>query len=304
MVVPLRGRERTVGVVTFAATAFSGRRYGADELALARELAGRVALAVENARLYQRARKAVRARDAVLGMVAHDLRNPLTAITLGTSLALHHLGPRNGALRKHLQDIERSAGEMDRLIQDLLDVTRIEAGGLHLQLANEELGELLDAAAARFRLAAAERQIQIAIEPLEALPPVLVDQPRILQVFGNLMSNALRCTPEGGRIVIRATRREAEVLVSVSDTGIGIAPEDLPHVFDRFWQAGRSDLAGAGLGLAIVKGIVEAHGGRVCVESEVGVGTAFSFTLPLSGPAEIPGPLRPGGDVPSGIHGR
>ena len=281
MAVPLQARGQTLGVVTFAATAFSGRHYGPGELALAQELAIRLSLALDNARLYQQAKEAIRARDEALSMVTHDLRNPLTAITLGTSLILHGLRPHDQTLRTRLEDIENSAAVMDRLIQDLLDITRIEGGGLRLTMAAVDAGSLLETAAAQVRLAAAERGIRILKVVPESLPPIRADRSRILQVLANLMANALRFTPEGGRVTLRAALRAGEAVLSVEDTGAGIPAADVPHLFDRFWQGRRAEHGGAGLGLAIVTGIVEAHGGQVGVESRPGVGTTFSFTLPL-----------------------
>ena len=286
MAVPLWARGQTLGVVTFAATAFSGRHYGSNELALAQELASRLSLALDNARLYQQAKKAIRARDQALSMVTHDLRNPLTAITLGTSLILDRLRPHDHALRTRLEDIENSAAVMDRLIQDLLDVTRIEGGGLRLTMAALEAGGLLETGAAQVRLAAAERGIRILKVVPEPLPPIRADGSRILQVLANLLANALRFTPDGGRITLRAALRAGEMVISVEDTGTGITAEDVPHLFDRFWQGRQAAPGGAGLGLAIVKGIVEAHGGQVGVESRLGVGTTFSFTLPLCRPGD------------------
>lgn len=288
MAVPLLARGHTLGVVTFAATAFSGRHYGPDELALAQELASRLSLALDNARLYQQAKDAIRARDEALGMVTHDLRNPLTAITLGTSLILHGLRPHDETLRTRLEDIEKSAAVMDRLIQDLLDITRLEAGGLRLDRASVEVGSLLGAATAQFRLAAAERGIRILEVVPESLPPILADRSRILQVLANFLANALRFTPDGGHVTLRAALRAGEAVISVEDTGTGIPAEDVPHLFDHFWQGRRAQRGGAGLGLAIVRGIVEVHGGQVSVESRPGVGTTFSFTLPLSGPGDAP----------------
>lgn len=287
MAVPLRARGQIRGVVTFAATAFSGRQYGPDELSLAQELASRLSLALDNVRLYQQAKKAIRARDEALSMVTHDLRNPLAAITLGTSLILHGLRPQEQMLRTRLEGIENSAAVMDRLIQDLLDITRIEGGGLRLTMAVVEAGSLLETAAAHVELAAAERGIQIQVVP-ESLPPLRADPSRILQVLANLLANALRFTPDGGRVTLRAALRAGEAVFSVEDTGTGISAEDVPHLFDRFWQGRRVEREGAGLGLAIVRGLVEAHGGQVGVESRPGVGTTFSFTLPLCGPTDAP----------------
>lgn len=155
-------------------------------------------------------------------------------------------------------------------------------------MAAVNAGSLLETAAAQVRLAAAERGIRILKVVPESLPPIRADRSRILQVLANLLANALRFTPEGGRVTLRAALRAGEAVLSVEDTGTGIPAADVPHLFDRFWQGRRAERGGAGLGLAIVRGIVEAHGGEVGVESRPGVGTTFSFTLPLCGPGDAP----------------
>jgi signal transduction histidine kinase len=181
---------------------------------------------------------------------------------------------------------------MTRLISDLLDVTRLEAGSLVLQCQPEPADGLLREALELHHTVASERHLTLELDAPSSFPRVVCDRERILQVLGNLLGNALKFTPGGGRITLRCAQEGATARFTVSDTGPGIPPEQARHVFDRFWQAERRGKAGSGigLGLSIVKGLVEAHGGRTWVESTVGQGTAFHFDLPLETDTQLCGP--------------
>ncbi len=279
LIVPLGARGRTLGAITLVATR-PERRYGFAELAVAREVARRASLAIDNARLYREARDAIRARNSVLGVVSHDLRNPLTAIILQADALLgSRVSPR---MRDDLGQIIRSAEGMERMIRDLLDVAAIEAGQLRVVAEACDAGLLLRGAAALLEPLAQERGIglELSAEGLHARR-VLADHDRILQVFSNLVGNALKFTRAGGRVTIGGRVEAQEVCFWVRDTGAGIAAADLPRVWDRFWQAdGPARRHGAGLGLPIARGIVEAHGGRVWVESRPDEGSLFGFALP------------------------
>ncbi|MFW6201820.1 MAG: PAS domain S-box protein [Gemmatimonadota bacterium] len=291
ILVPLRARGRTVGVMVLVA-AESDRSYDPHDLRLAEELAQRAALALENARLYEDAQRAIAVRDEVLRVVSHDLRSPLNAVGLAVRQLLDSTpaDEQKEAVRRRLSIIRRSAARMNRLVDDLLDVMRLEAGEISIDArpcAVEDLiGEILETMAPR----ALEKSVRLDADPMNEPVAVLADRDRILQVLSNLVENAIKFTPEGGRVTIGAERRDAEVRIQVSDTGIGMSAEEVANVFDRFWQARRADRGGAGLGLAICKGIVEAHGGRIRVESEPGEGSTFSFTLRLAESLERPTP--------------
>jgi PAS domain S-box-containing protein len=234
----------------------------------------------EKHRLYAEARRALDERDRVLAIVSHDLRNPLNATRLASMLLSEDISEERK--QAQLGVIHRASAQMERLVADLLDVVRIEGGGLRVDPEPCPLADLVAAASELLGPLTDSRSVVLLVEGAAGFH-VRADPQRVLQVFTNLISNATDHTPEGGRIVIRTERiRDAEVRVSVEDTGCGILPEHLPHVFDPFWQAGRAGRVGAGLGLSIAKGIIEAHGGRIWVESERGRGSSFHFTLPLA----------------------
>jgi PAS domain S-box-containing protein len=279
LTVPLVVSDRVIGALTLSLSE-SGRPYTPADLTLAEELARRAALAVENARLFGDAQQATRARDHVLAIVAHDLRNPLGVVLMAAEMIRDMPSP--DADREHLGMIQRSAERMDRLIEDLLEVARIESGHLSVELRPEIVEPLIAEAMAMLTPLALGRSIRLESECEPGLPPVLFDSARILQVISNLIGNALKFTPLEGRICIRCERVGPDVRFGIIDTGSGIAPEQLQHIFGRFWQANSADRRGIGMGLSIAEGIVEAHGGRIWVESTQGVGSTFYFTLPLA----------------------
>lgn len=281
MVVPLKARGRILGALTFVA-AESERRYGERDLAFAQEIARRSSTAIDNVRLYNEAQRAVGTRENLLAVVSHDLRNPLSSILMKACLLIR--GPRGEERRSRssqaVESIQRSAEQMSRLINDLLDAASIDSGCLAIDPNEHSLSVLLSEVLASQQVTA--RQHELRFEPKEwGEFNVTCDRERILQVFGNLIGNAAKFTFPGGVITVDAEVRPLEVVFSVKDTGPGITPEDLPHIFDRFWRAKKTAHLGTGLGLSVVKGIVEAHGGRIWVDSELGKGSCFYFTLPL-----------------------
>jgi PAS domain S-box-containing protein len=232
------------------------------------------------------AEAAIAARDDVLGYVAHDLRNPLGAITMLASLL--EISLPGDKQRENLEAIFRAADQMDHLIQDLLDVSRIEAGRLRVEEEPLRVEALLAGVCEMLQGEARGKGLTLEIDGAADLPRVLADRHRIAQVLSNLLANAIKFTPGGGVVTLRAEQDGERVRISVADTGSGIAPEEIPHLFDRFWQARSNRRGGAGLGLVIAKGLVEAHGGTIRVESEVGIGSTFSFTLPTTAASEEP----------------
>lgn len=283
IVVPIRAKGRTLGAISLART--GGEAYAAHDLAVAEEVARRAALAVENARLYEQARQAVRARDEVVAMVSHDLRNPLNAVLIASTVLLEYgdverLSERD---RKQIEIIRRSAEQMTALAQDLLEVSSLESGSVEMNPRPCAPSVLVGAAEEMFRPLAEEKGVALAVHDTLDVPPAQADYGRMLQVFGNLVGNAIKFTPRGGCVEVGAERAVDYVRFWVRDTGPGIERDHLPRLFDRFWQARRGGKAGAGLGLAIAKSIVEAHGGHIWAESEPGHGSTFHFTLPVAG---------------------
>jgi signal transduction histidine kinase len=276
---PLVSRGQGIGIAVAASA--DGKPFTTSDLPLFSELARRASLAIDNARLYLESQQAVRAREEVLAIVSHDLRNPLNAVTLGTSL-LETSTSLSNEDREQIETISVSAKRMARLIEDLLDVTRLEVGKrLPIEPSSVDPAELAREAEDLFRAQAAAASVSIEFEIEDVLPPVYADRHRVMQVFSNLIGNSLKFTPPGGRVTVRARTRGEEIVFCVSDTGAGIPKENLGDIFSPYWQAKRTERMGAGLGLAIAKGVVEAHGGRIWVESEQGVGTRFYFTLPV-----------------------
>ncbi len=278
--VPLVTSGKPLGALTLV-TSGSGRRYDVADLSLAADLARRAAIVVEHARLFHEAQQATRARDDVLAVVAHDLRNPLNTVTMAVSLMLETTPPERVEERRQAEIVRRAADRMNRMIQDLLDVKRMESGQLTTDLKPELPATIINDTIDMLRPLAAGSTIMLEAHIEDDLPPVLADAARIQQVLSNLVGNAVKFTPRSGRITVCAEHIDGEVRFGVIDTGPGIPAEQLPHIFGRFWQA-KSDHRGIGLGLAIAKGIVEAHNGRIWVESHVGLGSTFYFTLPTA----------------------
>lgn len=277
--VPLQARGEVVGVMSLL-HARSGRRFGREDVALAEDVARRAALSIDNARLYDAAQRAIRARDEILAVVSHDLRNPLSVVgvTLQMLRGAFSEQPRR---RELVAKAERAFDRMNRLIEDLLDLARIDQGTLRLERSRAAVAPLLAELVDLQRPLAAQKSIALEAELSAASVDVDVDRERIAQVLSNLLGNALKFTPEGGRVRVTTSIVGDAVQIAVEDTGPGIATESLPHVFDRFWQAQGTGKQGVGLGLAIAKGIVEAHGGAMSVASEPGQGATFRFTLPI-----------------------
>jgi signal transduction histidine kinase len=228
------------------------------------------------------AEAAAQARDEVLRVVSHDLGNYLSAASVNTTVLQRILPEGSERMRERVTGIRDALTQMQRLRQDLLDVASIEAGRLSVEPEPHDPATLLAEAAELFGPVAAEHGIDLALRPAAPLPAVRADRSRVLQVLGNLIGNAIKFTPRDGRITLAADADPDAVRLSVTDTGTGIPPEHLPHVFDRFWKVREGNRHGAGLGLAIARGIIEAHGGEIQVESTPGAGTTFTLTLPVA----------------------
>lgn len=283
--VPLTARGSTFGLFTVVRSE-QPEIFDDADLAFAVEIGRRAALAVDNARLFAESQLAVRTREQVLAVVSHDLRNSIGVI--GTSARLLQAGAGDEQQRvRRAETIIRACDRMNRLMQDLLDASRLKAGHeITIDASPQDPAALAREACDTFRAAAEQKLITLECRIPQALPFVHADHGRILQVLSNLLSNAMKFTPDGGTISVRAEPGDEHVCFCVADTGPGVRLEDTTRIFDRFWQASDTASLGTGLGLAIAKGIVEAHAGRIWVESRAGVGATFHFTIPTAGARE------------------
>ena len=226
------------------------------------------------------AERSTRVRDDVLAVVAHDLRNPVHTI-LGAAEVVERI-PSVEVFDRHVRMIERAAHAMERLISDLLDVASIESGTLSLVKGPVDLALIVSEVIELLEYQARARGIKVTTKIDSGIPVISGDHDRLLQVLSNVVGNAIKFGREGGKVDVHVLRADDQVVVSIADTGIGISADDLPHVFDRFWRVGGASTKGAGLGLSIACGIVEAHGGKMWAESELGIGTTMTFSLPVT----------------------
>ena len=248
-------------------------------------------LALEHAARVK-AEHSTKERDELLAIVAHDLRNPMNTIMSAATMIADTLDEQaergsddfNATVAADLKAydvvIQNSIKTMNRLIADLLDVARIEVGSFSIRPTRVDVPALIGETLKQFEPQARASGITINSEIQGGVPPLSADRERLGQVLSNLLGNALKFTPAGGRVLLRAGAIDASVQITVEDSGAGISAADLPHIFDRYWRADRTARSGAGLGLAICKGIVDAHGGRIWAESTLGQGTTIHFTVP------------------------
>ncbi len=285
---PLLAHGRLVGTLGFGTRKRPG--FEPDELSLMQTVADQIAITLDRARLMNELRlraeelaRATRAREELLAVVSHDLRNALNAILSYTDLLTQHAPEDEGPAVRYLDGIRLAGRWMSHYIQDLLDMARLDEGGIRIDPRPEAVPELVEEAMGMLRPLARDRELTLEVDVPDALARALVDRGRFVQVLSNLVGNAIKFTPDGGRVAVRA-RADADdgVRLEVEDNGPGIAAEDTEAVFDRFWQGDATDRRGAGLGLAIAKRIVEAHGGRIGLASHPGQGTTFYFTLPVA----------------------
>lgn len=283
IIVPIVARERILGAVQLA-TAKSSGSFGQTELNLATDLARRIALAVDNARLYREAQEANRAKDEFLATVSHELRTPLNAM-LGWARMLRAGKLDVSTSARALETIERNAKIQAQLIEDILDVSRIITGKLRIELNPIQITSVIEAALDVVRPVAEAKSVELTSDYDPGVGVIFGDASRLQQVFWNLLANAIKFTPKNGRVDLRLRQLDSHVQITISDTGKGISPDFLPYVFERFRQADGSitrSHGGLGLGLAIVRHLVEIHGGTVEAESDgEGHGATFRVTLPV-----------------------
>ena len=277
--VPLRNGEALVAVVCLAwREPQLLEQISYEQLML---LAGHAAVALAEQITQDSLMRSLHSRDEILGIVAHDLRNPLNVIAAASS-SLHMRLP-DLLSRRPVERIMRAAQRAEHLIRDLLDINAIESGQFSIEKSElDSTSTILSAVESQQGLAASSSVI-LATDLSPELPSIDADEERILEVLENLLGNAVKFTPASGTVTVGASARAGEVTIWVRDNGPGLEPEQLPHLFDRFWQGTRGDRRGAGLGLTICRAIVEAHGGRIWAESTIGEGTTVLFTVPTRG---------------------
>ncbi len=282
---PLKVGDRVIGVLGVG-NRVSAQPFSRHDRQLLLALADYAAIAIENACLYEEVRQADRAKSEFVSFVAHELRTPMTSVRgYADLLAKGSIGSLTPQQKEFIGTILSNVGRMQVLVSDLQDISRIETGQLRLEMKLVRLAEPLENALQATRAQINTRSQQLTVEVPENLPPVHADPARLTQVLINLLSNAYKYTPEGGHICVRACLQNGYVRCAVSDSGIGISPEDQARLFTKFFRS--EDLAvrempGTGLGLCIVKSLVELQGGKIEVESWPGRGTTFSFTVPVA----------------------
>lgn len=282
--VPLLSRGRIIGGITFLSQS-ARRRFGPDELRVAEDLAARVTAAIENAQLYRNLQDQDRRKDEFLATLAHELRNPLAPVRNGVQI-LRTILSADERVQKTLGMMDRQLGHMVHLVDDLMDVSRVSSGKVVLRKERVELRAIVDAAVETNRQVIEGGKHELVVD-LSAEPLVFeADRTRFVQVLANLLNNAAKYTPNGGRITLSAMREDHSAVIRVSDTGLGIPSDMLPKVFDMFTQVGTSlerSQGGLGIGLTLVKRLVEMHGGTVVAESPgPGRGSTFVARMPLA----------------------
>lgn len=277
IIVPLTARGQIHGAITLIRT--GTRTYGRSKLRTALELGRRAGAALDNAQLFRASQEAIRARDDILAIVSHDLRQPLNAIDLAAAMVL--AGDLEPKARKRLEMIEKSASRMERLLRDLLDTSSIQTGRFSMVRARIEASAVVNGVTAAHEALAAKHGIRLVRECELDGAMLDGDLERLVQAFGNIVGNAVKFSRPGDVVVFRAVVRAGRVVFSVIDAGPGIPADELPRIFDPYWSAERHAKKGTGLGLYICKSIIEMHGGTISVESTPGVGTTFVVELPV-----------------------
>ena len=280
-VIPLLVNGVVIGVFSIMSDK-SERRYEESDIEFLESIGNQIALSIENVHLYNKAQNAIKLREEILAIVSHDLRNPLSTIQM-TGQILPKIIDDKAKVLSFSEKILRSTDQMKRMIEDLMDFAKIQEGKLSIEKNVEDPKAALEMVIEMMNAQANEKGLELFIEVSPKLPAIQYDKQRIAQALLNLVGNAIKFTEIGGQVYLAATEVNGGVKFSVTDTGPGICEEDLPKIFDRYWQAKKSKSASAGLGLSITKGIIEAHGSQIRVESQIGKGSTFYFILPVSG---------------------
>ena len=281
IVAPLLARDAVAGALVVGAA--EGASFDGEAVFAAQELASRAAMAIDNARLYQSARRAVLGRDEIMSIVSHDVGTAISAILVTGKALEKRLGEGAGA--DLVANIRNAARQVGRLVSDLLDAERLGRGSLSVRPEPTEVSDVVRRAREMVDPSAAERGVEITVETDAAPDRIHADADRVVQILCNVLGNAVKYSPDGGRVRLRIAGGSpiaGHALFSVSDEGPGIREEDLPRLFEPFWRGPEERAGGAGLGLAIARGLVRAHGGEIEVDSPPGAGATVRFTLPAA----------------------
>jgi signal transduction histidine kinase len=275
---PLSVPGRVLGALTLCSA--PGRDFSASDAGLAQAFVRCAAVAIDSAQRCQNAQRAVRARDEVLAVVAHDLRAPLSSIVAAATLlsGVDAVDPHGDRIRQRGETIRRAARHMARLLRDLTDADHLDSGRLAIERTIESPAEVLREAVDGLEPTVRRAGGTLTLQMPSVLPRLSLDANRIRQVLANLVGNATKVGASA--IVVGADLLDVELVCWVADNGPGIPADDQPRIFDRYWRGTEAHYPGSGLGLSIAVGIVEAHGGRLWLDSTVGVGSTFSFSLP------------------------
>ncbi len=286
VVFPLIVSGKATGTLAFFMTG-SGRKFSLHDLEFLKVVGERVAVELENAKLYRDAQEAIRARELVLSIVSHDLLNPIAVINMSAQILsdAEVLSKKNQELV--IKKIRNSTEVMQKMIADLLVFSKAKAGTFSLEKYSIPVSPVIHSGIEPMTVKIKQKNLKLFMEFQENLPNLLGDHRRLLQVLWNLIDNAIKFTPQFGEIRVRACRENKFIKFMVADSGPGLELEEIPKVFNQFWQSSNTAALGTGLGLAIAKGIVEAHGGKIWVESDKGCGCRFYFTVPRAEGSEV-----------------
>lgn len=280
VVIPLRIKGEVIGTLSLLSNKIKQQLEESD-IGFLESIGTQLAFSIENVHLYNKAQRAIKLREEILAIVSHDLRNPLSTIQMASQLLPSIVGDEN-KIKTFSKKILRSTDQMKRMIEDLMDFAKIQEGNLSIEKKVEEPNKVIDLVFEMMKGQADEKGLELLMKVSPEFPIIQFDYQRIAQALLNLVGNAIKFTEVGGCIHLSALELKGGVKFSVTDTGPGISEQDLPKIFDRYWQAKRSKTLSAGLGLSIAKGIVEAHDGKIWVESKIGHGSSFYFVLPIS----------------------
>lgn len=278
IVVPLIPRNTVAGTLSFVMTD-PHREFQEEEIKFFEDIGHRIALSMENAKLYKDATQAIKTREEVLSVVSHDLKSPIAAIKMRLEIMRRNKTLCEEKVIEHTDKIMKTLDHMQSLISDILDFAKLESGTFSLDRCDHTLEEIVTPLTEMIEPQASAKNIRFHLDIFHGDHVINCDAVRIRQVLSNLLGNALKFTPPGGSIHLIATRDDKKIQFCVTDTGWGIAAENIDKVFERFWQSTTTKKMGSGLGLSICKAIVEAHGGQIWVESELQVGSKFYFSL-------------------------